>query len=78
MEHHEEELIQRYAANDHELRSLYEEHLALKHQLEPYRNKHFLTTEEEVEMKRIQKLKLASKDRMMAILGRHQHEKPAH
>jgi hypothetical protein len=33
-----------------------------------------LTNEEEVEEKRIQKLKLASKDRMMAILGRYQQE----
>jgi len=74
MEHHEEELIQRYAAADHELRSLYEEHQALKHKLESYRNKHFLTAEEEVEMKTIQKQKLAQKDRMMAILERHQHE----
>lgn len=74
MEHREEELIQRHAAHDHELRVLYDEHQALKQQLEPFRHKHFLTTEEEVEMKRIQKLKLASKDRMMQILNRHQHE----
>ena len=33
-----------------------------------------LTTEEELEKKRIQKLKLASKDRLMAILDRHQHD----
>ena len=74
MEHHEEELIERFAANDHELRSLYQEHLVLKHKLETYRSKHFLTTEEEIEMKTIQKQKLAQKDRIMAILDRHQHE----
>ena len=39
-----------------------------------FRHKHYLTTEEEIEKKRIQKLKLASKDRMMALLHRHQHE----
>jgi hypothetical protein len=32
-----------------------------------------LTPEEEVEKKRIQKLKLASKDRIMELLSRHQH-----
>lgn len=74
MERYEEELIQRYLGNDHELRTLYDEHQMLKHQLEDIRRRQYLTTEEEVEMKRIQKLKLASKDRMMAILNRHQHE----
>ena len=74
MERYEEELIQRYLSNDHELRTLYDEHQALKHQLEDFRRRQYLTAEEEVEMKRIQKLKLASKDRIMAILNRHQHE----
>ena len=45
----------------------------LKHQLEAFRDKMHLTTEEELEKKRIQKLKLASKDNLMAILERHQH-----
>jgi uncharacterized protein YdcH (DUF465 family) len=74
MERYEEELIQRYLSNDHALRTLYDEHQTLKHQLEDFRRRQYLTVEEEVEMKRIQKLKLASKDRMMAILNRHQHE----
>jgi uncharacterized protein YdcH (DUF465 family) len=74
MERYEEELIQRYLSNDRELRTLYDEHQTLKHQLEDFRRRQYLTVEEEVEMKRIQKLKLASKDRMMAILNRHQHE----
>ena len=74
MERYEEELIQRYLSNDEELRNFYDEHQALKHRLEDYRRRPYLTTEEEIEMKRIQKLKLASKDRIMAILNRHQHE----
>ena len=74
MERYEEELIQRYLTSDHELRTLYDEHQTLKHQLEDFRRRQYLTSEEEVEMKRIQKLKLASKDRIMAILNRHQHE----
>ena len=74
MEHREEELILRHAAHDHQLRVLYEEHQALKQQLESFRHKLYLTTDEEIEMKRIQKLKLASKDQIMEILYRHQHE----
>lgn len=74
MEHQEEELIQQHLAHDEELRGLYAEHQEFKHRLEAFRNKLYLTPEEELEKKRIQKLKLASKDRMMAILNRHQHE----
>jgi len=43
----------------------------LKHKLEAFRNKLYLTPEEELEKKRIQKLKLASKDRLMEVLHRH-------
>jgi formyltetrahydrofolate synthetase len=74
MEQREEELIRQHLTHDDELRALYEEHLKLKNQLETFRNKLYLTSEEELEKKRIQKLKLASKDRLMEILHRHQHE----
>src|SRR5579875_1395931 len=73
MEATEEALVRQLADHDQELRGLYEEHLALKRRLEDFRHKLYLTTEEELEKKRIQKLKLASKDRMMAIVWRHQH-----
>jgi uncharacterized protein len=71
MERREEELIQQLLAHDTELKAAYLEHQELKHQLEAFRNKLYLTTEEELEKKRIQKLKLASKDRLMDILHRH-------
>ena len=74
MEHREEELIRQHLNHDEELRGLYAEHQELKQKLEVFRNKHYLTNAEEIEEKRIQKLKLASKDRMMAILGRYQQE----
>ncbi len=74
MEPKEEELINQYVTNDEELKTLYEEHAELKRQLESFRLKHYLTAEEEIEKKRIQKLKLASKDRIMELLHRHQHE----
>ncbi|HTY55808.1 MAG TPA: hypothetical protein VMB26_11430 [Candidatus Binataceae bacterium] len=74
MEQREEELIQQYAATDEKLKELYIEHLELKRQLESFRHKAYLTTDEELEKKRIQKLKLASKDRMMERLSQHQQQ----
>jgi hypothetical protein len=71
MERREEEIIRQHLDDDAELRALYEEHQALKRRLEALRNKHYLTGDEEVEEKRIRKLKLASKDRLMAILDRY-------
>jgi uncharacterized protein len=71
MERREEELIQQLLAHDSELKALYLEHQELKHKLETFRNKLYLTPEEELEKKRIQKLKLASKDRLMEVLHRH-------
>jgi len=74
MEQREEELVRQHAVHDAELRTLYQEHLELKHQLEAFRHKLYLTSEEELEKKRIQKLKLALKDRLMDLLNRHQHD----
>ncbi len=75
MERREEELIQQFLDHDNELRALYQEHQELKQKLETFRTKLYLTAEEELEKRRIQKLKLASKDKMMELLHRHvQHE----
>jgi uncharacterized protein len=71
MEQREEELIRQHSDHDEELKALYEEHLRFKRQLENFREKPYLTAEEEMEKKRIQKLKLARKDRMMMILARY-------
>ena len=71
MEQREEALIRQHADHDQELKALYEEHQQFKRRLESFRDKPYLTTEEELEKKRIQKLKLAQKDRMMVILARY-------
>lgn len=71
MEKHEEEMIRSLIDRDDELRQCYEEHVELEKQLATLQHKHFLTPEEELERKRIQKVKLAGKDRMMEILGRY-------
>jgi len=70
MEAKEEALIRSLVDTDPELRRHYEEHVELKKRLEDLRQKPFLTEEEEIEQKRIQKQKLAGKDRIMEILAR--------
>ena len=71
MENYEEALIRSLMETDSELRSHYQEHLELKQRSEELKHQHFLTEEEEVELKRIQKQKLAGKDKIMEILSRH-------
>jgi len=71
MEIKEEALIHSLIDSDPELRRHYEEHVELKQRLEELRQKPYLTEEEQVEQKRIQKQKLAGKDRMMEILARY-------
>jgi uncharacterized protein YdcH (DUF465 family) len=54
-----------------DLRRYYEEHTALERELVPLQEKLYLSPDEEIEKKRLQKLKLAGKDKMMEILARH-------
>ena len=71
MEHREEQAIVSLFYKDQELKRFYDEHQELEKQLAVFQHKHHLSPEEEIEMKRIQKLKLAGKDRIMEILGKH-------
>jgi len=71
MELHEEALIRSLMETDTELRHYYDEHVELKRQSEELKLKPHLTEGEELELKRIQKQKLAGKDRIMEILSRH-------
>ncbi|HEX2930652.1 MAG TPA: DUF465 domain-containing protein [Candidatus Binatia bacterium] len=73
MEVKEEQAIVSLLDKDPELRRFYEEHRELEKKLAEFQHKHYLTPDEELEMKRIQKLKLNGKDRMMEILERHRH-----
>lgn len=71
MEAREEARIRSLLDIEPELRRHYDEHVQLKQRLQELRDKPFLTEEETVEEKTIQKRKLAGKDRMMEILARH-------
>jgi uncharacterized protein len=73
MEKYEEELIRSLIHRDAELKRCYEEHLELKRQLDDLQSRPFLTPSEEVEKKRLQKTKLAGKDRILEILNKYRH-----
>jgi uncharacterized protein YdcH (DUF465 family) len=78
MEKRDEELILSLIERDAELRRHYDEHREFEKQLDVYNGKGYLSADEEMERKRIQKLKLAGKDRIMEILHRHRSETAAH
>ena len=71
MESREEQVIVSLLDKDPELKKYYEEHQALEKKLAEFQHKHYLSPDEEMEMKRIQKLKLVGKDKIMEILARH-------
>jgi uncharacterized protein YdcH (DUF465 family) len=73
MERTEQEFIVSLLDKDPELKKYYDEHQELEKQLEDFQHKSHLTPVEEVEKKRLQKLKLAGKDKIMEILGRYRH-----
>jgi len=64
----EEEIIEALRMENEEFRRLDEEHKNLEHLLSEIDRKVYLTTDEEVERKRIQKLKLIKKDRMAELI----------
>lgn len=71
MEVKEEHAIVSLLDKDPELKKYYDEHRELEKKLAGFQHRHHLTAEEEVEMKRVQKLKLIGKDRIMEILEKH-------
>jgi uncharacterized protein YdcH (DUF465 family) len=68
----DEALIERAKRDNAEFRRLLEEHQRYEVQLAAYNDAKFLTSTQEVERKRLQKLKLQGKDRMIAILRQYQ------
>ncbi len=64
----EEALIERLMKENEEFSKVKQAHTQLARQLEELENKHFLTPQDEVEIKIIKKKKLALKDQMEKIL----------
>ena len=71
MERTDEMLIERYIQQDGELKQHVEVHRKLEFALEDFNKRIHLTPQEEIEKKKLQKLKLASKDRIYAILAKY-------
>ena len=71
MENHDLELIQSHLKEDKDLSVLFKEHLSFEKQLAKLDHKLFLTPEEEVLRKELQKKKLKGKDKMEIILKKY-------
>ena len=74
MEKRDLELIQKYISSDPELKRYMEAHEEYERKLADWNRRLYLTPEEEVEKKRIQKLKLAGRDRIEAILSKYRSQ----
>jgi uncharacterized protein len=71
METEENALIEHLKQANPEFRQLMEEHLQYERQLEEFNNLRYLTSQQELEKKQVQKMKLRGKDRMAEILKEH-------
>lgn len=65
-------LLEKVQGENEEFKKLYEEHLGLKNRVEELNKMHFLTPEQELEKKTVQKQKLKGKDRMIEIIEQFQ------
>jgi len=64
-------LIDQASRENEEFRQLLEAHRVYEEQLNAFNEPTYLTSDQELERKRLQKLKLLGKDRMMAILSQY-------
>jgi uncharacterized protein len=71
MERADEELVARWIDKDPELKRRIEDHEEFERQLEDFNRRAYLTAEETVERRRIQKLKLAGRDRIEELLAQY-------
>lgn len=60
----DEEIVEILKKDNEEFRRFYQSHRELDSMLSEFNKKHYLTTEEEIEKKRMQKEKLSKKDRI--------------
>jgi uncharacterized protein YdcH (DUF465 family) len=67
----ENALIEHLKQTDPEFRRLMEEHLRYEQQLEEFKKLRYLSSEQEIEKKHVQKIKLHGKDRMAEIIKEH-------
>ena len=65
-------LLEKVQGENEEFKKLYQEHLDLKHRVEELNKMNFLSPEQELEKKTVQKQKLKGKDRMIQIIEQYQ------
>lgn len=65
-------LLEKVRKENQEFKKLYDEHTGLKNRVEELNRLKFLSAEQELEKKTIQKQKLKNKDRMQEILSQYQ------
>ena len=76
MEKRDEELVNRLLADpgNEELNRLMTEHRDFEIRLEEFKKRVYLTDQEQLERKRLQKMKLAGRDRIEQILAPHREK----
>ena len=71
MEERDLALIRTWVDQDQELKQRMDEHEEFERRLEEFNRRPYLTAEETLERKRLQKLKLAGRDRIEQILAKY-------
>ncbi len=77
MEKNDLDLIEQLADQDPELKKFWDEHKEFERVLDEFNRRPYLTTAETVERKRLQKLKLAGRDKIEQILARYRQKEKA-
>lgn len=71
-----DEVIEHIKQEDEGFRRLVEQHVQFEAELEQFKQMRYLTGEQEMEKKRIQKLKLAGKDKIAEIIRQYKASHP--
>ncbi|HMK43479.1 MAG TPA: YdcH family protein [Dissulfurispiraceae bacterium] len=72
----EEEIVEALKSQNEDFRKLYQEHRSLDVMLADFNSRHYLSPEEELEKKRLQKEKLFKKDKIAALIRDYQAHQP--
>ncbi len=77
MERQDLEMIEAWKERDPELKRFVDEHEEYERRLEEFNRRPYLTAAESMERKRLQKLKLAGRDRIEQILAKYRQKESA-
>jgi uncharacterized protein YdcH (DUF465 family) len=77
MERQDLEIIAQWQEQDPELKRYLEEHQEFERRLEEFNRRPYLTAAESMERKRLQKLKLAGRDKIEQILAKYRQKESA-